>query len=107
MLRFYTAEPAALLSNFKQLINQKEPKGRIDTWEEHGKGFRHTAADWKEKGLFEASIATDNKSLEFKTIELSEPYAFAYYHGHLLQAFVEHLGSRFSSAEYRDFREKK
>lgn len=30
---------------------------------------------------------------------------YAYYHGHLLQTFVDHLGEHFSAARYADTRE--
>ncbi|AFI89583.1 hypothetical protein [Pectobacterium parmentieri] len=106
-IRFWTNNPQGLLNKFKELIEQDEPKGRINTWEQHSEGFRHTARDWKELGLFIPRIADDNKSLIFNMKGVKNAYAYAYYHGHLLQTFIEHLGGRFSSSTFSDSRTKK
>lgn len=107
MIRFWTENPQGLLNKFKELINQDEPKGRINTWEEHKDGFRHTAKDWKETGLMEPVIADDKKSLYFKMTVAKGEYAYSYYHGHLLQTFIEHLSKHFKSAQFSDTRTKK
>ncbi|MBR8657879.1 hypothetical protein KDH83_31685, partial [Achromobacter sp. Marseille-Q0513] len=97
-IRFWTANPQGLLDKFKELIEQEEPKGRINTWEQHDGGFRHTAKDWKELGLFKSAIAEDKKSLIFNMTVNKGEYTYAYYHGHLLQTFIEHLGAHFQQA---------
>ncbi len=105
-IRFWTGNPQGLLNKFKELIEQDEPKGRINTWEQHSKGFRHTANDWKELGLFTPKIADDKKSLVFSMTKAKGDYAYAYYHGHLLQTFIEHLSGRFDRATFSDSRTK-
>ncbi|EKF64892.1 hypothetical protein B194_2112 [Serratia plymuthica A30] len=39
--------------------------------------------------------------------DVKNGYAYAYYHGHLLQTFIEHLGGSFSSSTFSDSRKKK
>lgn len=105
-LKFRTDTPADLLAAFKKLINQRERKGKIDTWEEYDGGFRHTAPDWKARGLFRSSISGDGKYLLFSMKKVEDPFAYAYYHGHLLQTFIEHLNARFQWATYVDGRKR-
>jgi hypothetical protein len=107
MLQFATDKPNELLQKFKRLINQKEKKGKIETWEEFEGGFRHTSEDWRKKGKFEAEISKDGKSLDFFLKKAEDHYTFSYYHGHLLQAFIEHLNNDFQKAQYTDTRSKK
>ncbi|MEI7181969.1 hypothetical protein WCT96_01425 [Pectobacterium carotovorum] len=106
-IRFWTDNPQGLLNKFKELIEQDEPKGRINTWEQQSGGFRHTAKDWKELGLFKPKIADDKKSLIFHMTTVKNDYAYAYYHGHLLQTFIEHLGGHFDRATFADSRTQK
>lgn len=107
MLRFKSSNPQGLLDNFKKLINQKEPEGKIDTWEEHDGGFRHTSKNWKDGGLFRAVISDDGQHLRFNLSTYKDDYSFSYYHGHLLQAFIEHLNKQFEWAQYIDKRTPK
>lgn len=106
-LKFKTDNPQALLNKFKELINQTEAKGKIDTWEEHGKGFRHTSKNWTEGNLFVPDIPESNDVLRFTMAEVKDSYGYAYYHGHLLQVFVQHLNTLFVSALFTDTRNKK
>lgn len=105
-IKFRTDTPSALLTKFKKLIAQDESKGRINTWEEYDEGFRHTAKDWKDKALFKAKISDDKKYLIFSISTLKDDYAYAYYHGHLLQTFIEHLSQDFQHSQYNDGRKK-
>jgi hypothetical protein len=107
VMKFRTDTPQHLLGEFKALIEQKEQKGKIDTWEVHDGGFRHTSQNWQDKGLFKAYISDDKKYLEFRLVKYSDSFAFAYYHGHLLQAFIEHLSGKFQHSLYSDGRPKK
>lgn len=107
MIKYRTDTPGKLLTEFKTRINQREQKGKIDTWEEYGGGFRHTAHDWKDKGKFIATISEDDQYLIFRMEKFEDSFAFAYYHGHLLQAFIAHLSPHFQFARYVDAREKK
>lgn len=105
-IQFRTDAPSVLLTKFKDLINQHEAKGRINTWAVDGAVFRHTAKDWKDKATFKATISEDKKYLIFSISELQGDYAFAYYHGHLLQTFIEHLNEHFQHSYYSDGRKK-
>lgn len=103
-LRFTTSDPISLLNEFKKLIKQTEPKGKIKSWIESDGGFRHNS-DWKDKCLFMANISEDKTHLVFTTNQVKEEFAYAYYHGHLLQTFIEHLNTKFSSVRFFDGRQ--
>ncbi|NAS96665.1 hypothetical protein CU664_14990 [Pseudomonas syringae pv. actinidifoliorum] len=102
-VRFATSDPNALLTEFKKFINQKEAKGKIKSWIEADGGFRHNS-DWKDKALFKVTIPEDKKHFDFYLAESKEEFAYAYYHGHILQTFIEHLNSKFSTASFFDRR---
>jgi hypothetical protein len=110
---FASENPDALLKKFKDLINQSEQEGKIKTWEEHGGGFRHTAPDVKDFGVFKARTITDKNSgqrwlrFDLKTKKSRDNYAYAYFHGHLLQAFIVHLNKYFDRSVFRDTRNTK
>lgn len=106
MLRLRTDDPVGLLNRFRQLIRQKNRRGRIDTWEETACGFGHTAANWQGLAWFKAEVSGDGRELLFMLHKPRSEYAFAYYHGHLLQVFIEHLNDGFKSARYVDGRKK-
>ncbi|MBD8239512.1 hypothetical protein ALP39_200480 [Pseudomonas marginalis pv. marginalis] len=104
-LRFTTSDPMSLLENFKNLIKQTEPKGKIKSWIAIDGGFRHNS-DWKDKCLFQAVISADKTCLIFTTSQIKEEFAYAYYHGHLLQTFIEHLNTKFTGVNFFDGRKK-
>lgn len=106
MLRFKTDDPVVLLAAFRRLIRQSGRRGRIDSWEETASGFGHTAPNWQGLAWFKAEISMDSRELLFLLHKPKSEYAFAYYHGHLLQVFIEHLNDGFDSAKYTDGRKK-
>jgi len=100
---FYTDTPKALLAKFNAAIKQAEPKGKIDTWKlsDDGKYYTHTAERWTKKAWFKPS--TSGKLLTFNIIKpkgsnITSP-VYAYYHGHLIETFLNHFNTDFTSAE--------
>lgn len=114
MLKFYTKDPAGLLKKFEEKIKAKVGQDSIQTWEQIGGNFSHTAERWKGKMSFKTEIdtAANGSSLIFLATAQNGPTkedrqtAYAYYHGHLLQTFVDHFGDFFTVAKYVDNRKK-
>jgi len=101
-VHFHTDTPKALLAKFNAAIQQKEPKGKIDTWKlsDDGKYYTHTAERWTKKAWFKPS--TSDKLLTFNIIKpkdrnVTSP-VYAYYHGHLIETFLNHFDTDFTSA---------
>lgn len=99
---FHTDAPKALLAKFNAAIKQNEPKGKIDTWKisEDGKYYTHAAERWTSKAWFKSS--TSDKLLTFNIIKpkgqnVTSP-VYAYYHGHLIETFLNHFDTDFTSA---------
>ena len=97
---FTTDKSAALLREFNQRIQQAEQKGKITTWEisADGKYYTHKSQEWKAKAWFGAS--TDANGLRFNiypsqgsTVSVT---AYGYYHGHLIETFLNHFDSMFA-----------
>jgi hypothetical protein len=101
-VHFHTDAPKALLAKFNAAIKQNEPKGKIDTWKlsEDGKYYTHTAERWTKKAWFKPS--TSDKLLTFNIIKPKSQdvtsSVYAYYHGHLIETFLNHFKSDFSTA---------
>ena len=98
---FHTDAPKALLAKFNAAIQQKEPKGKIDTWmlSDDGKYYTHTAERWTKKAWFKP--VTGDKLLTFNIIKpgdrnVTSP-VYAYYHGHLIETFLNHFDTAFTS----------
>jgi hypothetical protein len=100
---FYTEKPKTLLSEFDKRIEQKEAKGKITTWEKSadGKFYTHKAAEWTKKAWFKPS--TSDGRLTFNIVKPKDKnvttLVYAYYHGHLIETFLNHFDKDFSSAE--------
>lgn len=114
MLKFYTKDPAGLLQKFKAKLKAKQGQDSIQTWEQVGETFGHTSERWKGKLAFKATINADatEPNLTFTVASMAkgtqeeQQIFYAYYHGHLLQTFVDHLGEHFTAARYADTRDK-
>ena len=54
---FFTDSPQWLLNEFNKRIEQKEPKGKITTWERStdGRYYTHKSPDWHRLAWFEPS----------------------------------------------------
>jgi hypothetical protein len=80
---------------------QKETKGKIVTWEKNSGGlYTHKSSEWKELAWLKAST-----SRALLTFNIHHPkggfvsaLAYAYYHGHLIETFLNHFELTFSSA---------
>ncbi|WP_369975450.1 hypothetical protein [Xanthomonas bundabergensis] len=114
MLKFYTKDPAELLQKFKAKLKAKQGQDSIKTWEQVGENFGHTSERWKNKLEFKANVnaGAEKPNLAFtmtsieKGTQEEQQIVYAYYHGHLLQTFVDHLGEHFTAAYYADTRKK-
>lgn len=101
-LTFQCAAPADLLRNFKAKINQTEAKGKIDTWEisDDGRYFTHKAPRWRALAWFWAEEV--GTGLRFNIApsqgQTVTTEAYAYYHGHLTETFLNHFDQNFRVA---------
>lgn len=98
---FITNDPEGLLEKFKTRIKQTSQKGQIRTWELDEDGdFTHSADDWRLKAYFHPEVKDDRlvfyihryKPQAVKTI------VYGYYHGHLIETFLNHFDKDFSEA---------
>lgn len=98
---FFSEKPKTLLSEFDKRIEQKEAKGKITTWQksDDGKYYTHKAADWAKKAWFKPS--TSDGRLTFNIVKPKDrnvtTLVYAYYHGHLIETFLNHFDQDFSS----------
>lgn len=97
---FSSQDPASLLKAFDARIAQSEPKGKITTWEKLSDGvhYTHKATDWRFKAFLKPSIQPGK--LVFNIIKPKDAnvtaVAYAYYHGHLIETFLNHFDQNFS-----------
>ena len=102
-VKFFTKSPDSLLADFKKKITQKEPEGSITTWEITALGsFTHKGQQYAKDAFFRADARPDDGFLLFKMIRPEgknvSARAYAYYHGHLIETFLNHFDENFSSA---------
>lgn len=98
---FKTTKPKSPLKNFITRIEQKEAEGKITTWDMDNDGdFTHKASDWRAKAWFKSVVGTD--TLTFNIIKRKDAdmsrIVYAYYHGHLVETFLNHFDDQFSEA---------
>jgi hypothetical protein len=92
-----TDTPTALHSAFDKAIDNKS----ITTWERDSDGdYTHKAANWTKKLWLRPS--QENGRLAFYTVPPKDTKIqrvdYAYYHGHLIETFINHFPSNFSIA---------
>lgn len=99
---FLTDKPSALLKSFNDRIEQTEQKGKITTWEKHsgGQHFGHKSPNWKGLAFFKPRIDSDRLTFNIirpkdKTVSVK---VYGYYHGHLIETFLNHFDELFSVA---------
>ena len=102
-VKFYTENPAALLQAFKEKINQKQQEGSITTWEITDAGaFTHKGQQYAGDAFFRAEPKPDDGYLLFRVTRPKgrnvTARAYAYYHGHLIETFLNHFDKMFSDA---------
>ena len=95
---FKTDHAASLLKKFDARIAQTERKGKIETWEKRGELYTHKAADWANKAFFKPVV--EQEQLRFNILapesKRIEAKVYAYYHGHLIETFINHFREDFS-----------
>lgn len=100
-IHFTTKDAKSLLQAFDTQISQEEPKGKITTWErsDDGKYYTHKAANWNKAAWFRPKI--EATQLTFNIIKPQNKnitsVAYAYYHGHLLETFLNHFDQSFQN----------
>ncbi|MEO6934977.1 MAG: hypothetical protein ABI171_06505 [Collimonas sp.] len=100
-IHFATTTPQTLLNNFDARIAQTEPKGKITTWEKASDGhYTHKATEWNKKAWLLPKVL--NSQLTFNIIRPNgsnvTSQVYAYYHGHLIETFLNHFDTSFSNA---------
>ena len=96
MLTFLTTKPQALLNSFNADITG----GHITTWEKDKDGdFTHKASQWKSRAWLRPEVVAGT-SLKFTIIfsngEKERRLVYSYYHGHLIETFLNHLSEGFT-----------
>lgn len=100
-IHFTTTSAASLLKEFDARISQTEAKGKITTWKksDDGKYYTHKAPEWANKAWFRPTIETTQ--LTFNIIKPQNSnissVTYAYYHGHLLETFLNHFDKSFKN----------
>jgi len=100
---FNTSDAAGLLKKFDGAIKQKEAKGKITTWiiSADGKFYTHAADAWTKKAWFTPTV--EKSRLRFNIIKPKSAnvslVVFGYYHGHLIETFLNHFAADFTLAE--------
>lgn len=101
-VKFFTSTPADLLKAFKEKITQKEQEGSIATWEITESGhFTHKGKQYSRDAFFWAEARPQDGILLFRIVRPQghaiETRAYGYYHGHLIETFLNHFDSQFKS----------
>lgn len=96
---FTTNDPTGLLAKFKAAIRQEEEKGKITTWELDSDGdVTHKASQWARALWLRPSVSSG--VLTFNTLapkgKTISTVAYGYYHGHLIETFLNHFDKLFS-----------
>lgn len=99
MLKFTTNRPQALLNAFDKMIKD----GDVQTWaKDSGGDFSHKAQQWKNRAWLRPNVIS-GQALEFRILfaktETQKRLVYSYYHGHMLETFLNHLWSQYSQAE--------
>jgi hypothetical protein len=98
-----TNEAAALFDLFKIKVEQREAEGKITTWKlsNDKQYFTHAAKQWEYAAWMKPSV--ENGRLAFYIIkprnkDVSQT-AYGFYHGHMIETFLNHFDLRFDSAQ--------
>jgi hypothetical protein len=109
-MHFVTPDPSGLLKAFDARIHQQEPAGKITTWEKSADGqyYTHKAAEWTKKAWFKPKV--ERGQLTFNIIKPKNRNVtievYGYYHGHLLETFLNHFDQSFSMGNASALAEK-
>lgn len=98
-----TKNAAALLDFFREKVEQSNPDGKITTWKPSSdkKYFTHASKQWEYAAWMKPSVETDR--LAFYIIKSKDKAvtqtAYGFYHGHIVETFLNHFDLQFSSVE--------
>ena len=99
---FQTADAAGLLRRFDAALTQAEVKGRILTWRKHedARHYTHTSAQWQGQAYFSTLVGADGLIFHIvrSTARPVSVAAYAFYHGHLVETFLNHFDREFNAA---------
>lgn len=100
-VHFITLDPDKLLKAFDAAIHQEEPKGKITTWEKALDGhYTHKAKEWGKRAWLKPSV--ESGRLVFNIIKPQNQnvttVVYGYYHGHMIETFLNHFDKLFSMA---------
>ncbi len=99
-VRFFTKSPVALLKAFDAKIDQENREGSITTWERNHQGYYTHKSRWGKKAYFKANSTFEEK-LVFNVVppkgEVVDPEVYSFYHGHLIETFLNHFTEKFTS----------
>jgi hypothetical protein len=101
-IHFMTPDAKHLLSRFDAHIAQDDKAEKITTWikSDDGLYYTHKANDWTRKAWFKPKIENDRLTLNIikpKDKKVT-PLIYAYYHGHIMETFLNHFDKLFSVA---------
>lgn len=99
MLTFITTRPQALKNEFDKLIAD----GDVRTWEKDKDGdYTHRATQWKSRAWLRPEVVAGTSltfTILFRTSETEKRLVYSYYHGHMVETFLNHLFGSFSKVE--------
>lgn len=100
-ITFFTDASRSLLNEFDARIKQSEQKGKITTWEKSDDGiyYTHKASEWTKKAWLKPTVFKDGlvfNIIKPKNIDVTA-VVYAYYHGHLIETFLNHFDKKFST----------
>lgn len=102
-VHFVTASPKQLLEKFiKAVAAPRGTKDGITTWikSDTGDFYTHAAANWKGQAWFKPTVKQVGLTFDIlppKGMNVSL-LAYGYYHGHLIETFLNHFDLHFASA---------
>lgn len=102
-VRIDTSAPSQLLAKFTKAVTAPHgTRGGITTWVKSDTGdfYTHAAHEWKGKAWFKPAVKTGE--LVFNILpsqgQKVSVLAYAYYHGHLIETFLNHFDQDFTAA---------
>lgn len=94
---FDTSNVQALLSAFDAAVSKNNQAGGIATWSKVNGYYTHDAQQWKNKAFFKAAIEKDRLVFNIHKPKngASPTIVYGFYHGHLIETFLNHFGTHF------------
>jgi hypothetical protein len=100
VITFQTNNSAGLLRLFDEAIAKGSATGGIATWEKIGSYYTHRADRWAKKAYFTATAGANGLIFNIVKNKASNitVLVYGYYHGHLLETFLNHFDKKFIGA---------